>query len=206
MNKICILDYHSGNVASIANALIKLEINFTISNKKKDIIDASHYILPGVGSFPSAMEKINKILPIDIIQDQIFIEKKSIMGICVGMQVMCSFGYEFNKTKGLNWFKNEVKKISSENLPLPHIGWNGIKIKKNSKILEDILDYQDFYFVNSYCVEQMEKEKDIIVATTNYGNDFLSIIEKENILGVQFHPEKSQKNGLKILRNFFKLY
>jgi len=89
---------------------------------------------------------------------------------------------------------------------LPHIGWNGIKIKKNSKILEDILDYQDFYFVNSYCVEQMEKEKDIIVATTNYGNDFLSSIEKENILGVQFHPEKSQKNGLKILRNFFKLY
>ena len=206
MNKICILDYHSGNVASIANALIKLEINFTISNKKKDIIDASHYILPGVGSFPSAMEKINKILPIDIIEDQIFIEKKSIMGICVGMQIMCSYGYEFNKTKGLNWFKNEVKKISSENLPLPHIGWNGIKIRKKSKILEDILDYQDFYFVNSYCVEQMEKEEDIIVATTNYGNDFLSIIEKENILGVQFHPEKSQKNGIKILRNFFKLY
>jgi glutamine amidotransferase len=206
MNKICFLDYHSGNVASIANVLTKLEINFTISNKKKDIIDASHYILPGVGSFPSAMEKINKILPIDIIEDQIFIKKKSIMGICVGMQVMCSFGYEFKKTKGLNWFKNEVKKINSENLPLPHIGWNSIKIKKKSKILENIIDYQDFYFVNSYCVEQTEKEKNIIVATTNYGNDFLSIIEKENILGVQFHPEKSHKNGIKILRNFFKLY
>lgn len=206
MNKICILDYHSGNVASIANILIKLEINFIISNKKEDIIDASHYILPGVGSFPSVMEKINKILPIDIIEDQIFIEKKSIMGICVGMQVMCSYGYEFKKTKGLNWLNNEVKKISSENLPLPHIGWNSIKIKKKSKILDDIMDNQDFYFVNSYCVEQIEKEKNIIVATTNYGKDFLSIIEKENILGVQFHPEKSQKSGMKILRNFFKLY
>ena len=179
---ICILDYGSGNVMSVLNAFLSLGYNATISNQNNKIINSSHIVLPGVGSYGSSMEKL-----------------KQKLGICVGMQLLSDFGNEFKNTKGLGWIQGHVDKINTKK-KLPHIGWNKIKILKNSKLLDKINDKMYFYFVHSYRYN-CKNEKNII-ANTEYDSFFPSIINLKNIFGVQFHPEKSQKAGLLLLKNF----
>ena len=191
--KVCILDYGSGNVGSVYNLLNRLNYNVKISNNPLDIKNSSHLILPGVGAFGKSIEKIKIKIPINLLEEEVKINKKPFLGICVGMQVLADKGFEFGENDGLGWIKGTVEKIKAK--VLPHIGWNDIKIKKQSPIFLNLKDSENFYFVNSYAFKV--SDKNFIISETSYGNTFCSAVQKDNIFGVQFHPEKSQKAGQK---------
>ncbi len=200
MTNVCILDYGSGNVKSVFNLLKYLNIKSIISNNPEKIKKSTHIILPGVGSFGKSMAKIKKKLPIKILEKEVLNKKKPFLGICVGMQILADHGEEFGNHKGLGWIPGKVKKLQSK--ILPHIGWNEINIKKKNKILEDLID-KNFYFVNSYHFEV--NDKSLVCAETTYGKKFCSVVCKDNIIGVQFHPEKSQIAGKSLIKNFIRL-
>lgn len=201
--KICILDYKSGNVQSVFNMMIMLTPKVVISNQIKDIISATHIVLPGVGAFGSSMKKIKNNIPLNVLEKEVFAKNKPFLGICVGMQVLAERGYEFGEHKGLGWIPGNIEKMDVNNLPLPHIGWNNINIVQKTPLTEQLDNNQDFYFVHSYIFK--EKRKENVIAKTEYGKEFNSIISKNNIFGVQFHPEKSQKAGKILLKNFINL-
>jgi glutamine amidotransferase len=203
MSKICILDYGIGNIFSLKNILKKNDIHFTYSRKKKDILNATHLILPGVGSFDVAIKKLSESIPINFLNNEVLKKKKPILGICVGMQIMAKNGYENVLTSGLGWIEGSVKIIDSKKLPLPQVGWNNLlHTRKKSDIMSGI-EKKDFYFLNSYYFDVMNKKN--VIAYSSYGIKFPSVIQKNNIVGVQFHPEKSQKAGLQLIKNFIKL-
>ena len=199
--KICIVNYGCGNTKSIENALKFLGYNAFISNQVKDIKKSTHLILPGVGSFSNAMAKIKLNLNLKIIEKEVLEKNKPILGICVGMQIMSSYGFEFKKTKGLNWIDGSVVKMKNKPNIVPEVGWNNliIHLKKN-KLFERIDERDYFYFVHSFNFKTLKKKE--ILASTNYNDKFTSIVYKKNIVGVQFHPEKSQSSGLRLLKNF----
>lgn len=203
MKDVCILDYGSGNTRSVYNLVASISQNVTISNTISDIENASHIILPGVGSFGSSMAKIKQLIPMSELSTFIFQHKKPFLGICVGMQVLADIGFEFEKNDGLGWIPGSIDKIKCKDLPLPHVGWNDIQIVKDSVLLNGIDDGSDFYFVHSYVFSPVDKE--VIVATTTYGETFCSMVERENIFGVQFHPEKSHVAGRKLMKNFLSI-
>jgi len=197
MIKVCILDYGSGNVRSVQNLLQHLKVKSTISNKNSVIQKSTHIILPGVGAFGESIKKLKKKIDLKFLEKQVLINKKPFLGICVGMQLLADIGEEFGIHSGLGWIKGKVVKIKSK--ILPHIGWNEINIKKKNIIFNE-LNEKDFYFVNSFHFNV--KDKNLILANTQYGNRFCSVVNKDNIYGVQFHPEKSQNNGKQIIKNF----
>ena len=199
---ICIIDFESGNIASISNVLEKLKLNYCISNKNEDIEKATHLILPGVGSFAVAMTKLKKNIDISFLEKEVLVKKKPILGICVGMQIMADVGNEFGSTKGLGWIAGSVDLIDSKGASLPHIGWNEVKFKNDNNFFDKIETGHDFYFVNSYYFNLKSSEN--MIASTEYGIRFPSAINKENLFGVQFHPEKSQKFGRQLILNFIK--
>ena len=199
--KVCVLDYGSGNVASVYNLINRLGYDIKVSNKAEDIKKSSHLILPGVGAFGSSVEKIKNNISIELLSDEVKVKKKPFLGICVGMQVLAEKGLEFGSHEGLGWIEGTVEKINAK--VLPHVGWNNIEMKKNSPIFSNIKNASDFYFVNSYALKV--KDNNIIIAETTYENTFCSAVQKENIFGVQFHPEKSQKVGQDIIDNFLKV-
>ena len=198
---ICIIDYGCGNTTSIKNSLKYLGYKVLISKKISDIKKSTHLILPGVGSYSNAIDKVKKNINIKIINDEIYRKKKPILGICVGMQIMSDYGLEFKKSNGLKWINGKVIKLSNKPNIVPQIGWNNLKIiEKKNKLFKNIDGNDFFYFVHSYkfCL----KSKKELMASTDYNETFSSVINKENIIGVQFHPEKSQSSGLKLLKNF----
>lgn len=202
MTKVCILNYGSGNVKSVFNLFSSLISNVKISNEIEAIKNASHIVLPGVGAFEPAMKNIKKYIPLDILENEVLTKKKPFLGICIGMQVMATNSFEFGENLGLNWIPGTVSKLSSGNYPLPHIGWNNLSFNQKNQILDGINEDLDFYFVHSYKYELINKN--FLLATTEYGENFSSIVNKENIYGVQFHPEKSQIAGKKLISNFLK--
>jgi len=197
MPKVCIIDYKSGNIQSIKAALDILNISYVVSNRDEKINESSHLILPGVGSYKSAMLKLNNNINLQNLSNQVLKKKKPILGICVGMQIFSSFGYEFYKSEGLNWIPGTVEKLET-NFTLPHIGWNTVHIVKDNKLF--LNQDSEFYFLNTFSFRC--KNENHILGKTLYEKEFLSIINKDNIYGVQFHPEKSQVNGLNLLKNF----
>jgi len=208
---IAIIDYGSGNLRSAAKALEVANKNLNVNSKivitsDPEVIKKSNkIILPGQGSFRDCFLGIKKINGlIDTLNDFVLVQKKPIFGICVGMQLFAKIGYESEETKGFGWIDGVVKKINNINktLKLPHMGWNQIEFKKDFLLFSGIENKSHMYFVHSY--EFLTKEKNCIVATTNYGNSIIVAVAKDNIFGTQFHPEKSQKNGLKLLENFIK--
>ena len=208
---ISVIDYGSGNLKSAAKALetaannINLSSKITVTSDPKKIIKSDKIVLPGQGSFRDCYLGIKKIPELHETLNEFVLEKKKpILGICVGMQLFAKTGYESQETKGFGWIDAEVRKINNMNkkLKLPHMGWNEIELKKDCFLFSNIKNKSHVYFIHSY--EFMAKEKDCVIATTNYGNSIIASIEKENIIGTQFHPEKSQKNGLIILENFLK--
>jgi len=208
---IAVIDYGSGNLKSAAKALETAANNINASSKivvtsDPTIIKKSDKIvLPGQGSFRDCYLGIKKISGLeDALNEFVLVKKKPIFGICVGMQLFAKIGYEFQETKGFGWIDAIVKKINNINktLKLPHMGWNQIEFKKDCDLFFGLENKSHMYFVHSY--ELITKQKDCVVATTNYGNQIIVAIGKDNIFGTQFHPEKSQKNGLKILENFLK--
>ena len=208
---IAIIDYGSGNLRSAAKALeaanksVNTNSKIVITSDPDVIKKANKVILPGQGSFRDCylgIKKINGL--IDTLNDFVLVQKKPIFGICVGMQLFAKIGYESEETKGFGWIDGVVKKINNINktLKLPHMGWNQIEFKKDFLLFSGIENKSHMYFVHSY--EFLTKQKDCIVATTNYGNSIIVAVAKDNIFGTQFHPEKSQKDGLKLLENFLK--
>ncbi len=210
--KIAIIDYETGNLKSVSKALelasnnVLKRSNIEVINSAKALNNFDKVVLPGQGSFKQCFQSLNSIHGIlDELTDFVMFKKKPILGICVGMQLFATFGDEDGGSDGLGWIGGEVKKINLKDLSLklPHMGWNNIQISSNSKLLNGINNDSHFYFVHSYSFDVDEKK--YISATTNYSIEIVSAIEKENIFGTQFHPEKSQANGIKILENFIKI-
>jgi len=206
---ISVIDYGSGNLKSAAKALETTANNINTSSKivvtsdPKTIKESDKIVLPGQGSFRDCYLGIKKIPGLNETLNEFVLEKKKpILGICVGMQLFAKTGYESQETKGFGWIDAEVRKINNMNkkLKLPHMGWNEIELKKDCFLFSNLENKSHMYFVHSY--ELITKQKDYVVATTNYGRPIAAAVAKENIFGTQFHPEKSQKNGLKILENF----
>ena len=196
---VCILDYGSGNIGSLANMLSTLKVDYVISNASLDINNASHIILPGVGSFSSTVKKINNLIDLNCIKKNILDYKKPFLGICVGMQILATRGSEFVQSDGLDIIPGYVKKIDTK-LILPHIGWNNIEFSSDNKLFKNIPNFADFFFLNSY--HFVPNDNEVCIAKTNYEIDFCSVINFKNIYGVQFHPEKSQIYGKILLKNF----
>ena len=208
---ITVIDYGSGNLKSAAKALetaannINVKSKIIVTSDPSVIKKSNKVILPGQGSFRDCYFGIKKISGlVNALNEFVLVKKKPIFGICVGMQLFAKIGYESQETKGFGWIDAAVKKINNINktLKLPHMGWNQIEFKKDFALFSGLENKSHMYFVHSY--ELTTKQKDCIVATTSYGNQIIVAVAKENIFGTQFHPEKSQKNGLKILENFLK--
>ncbi len=206
---VTIVDYKSGNISSVINSFKEVaqnKVKIGVTSDLNKIKSSDKVVLPGQGSFKSCIDALNKINGlIETLNDFAINNKKPLLGICVGLQMFADVGYEETETKGLGWIPGKVTKIDNQNgkYKLPHIGWNEINIMKDSKILKDVKDKSHMYFVHSY--EFVPEDKKVISATTDYSSNIVCSVEKENIFGTQFHPEKSDKFGLKIIDNFISL-
>ena len=207
--KISIVDYKSGNISSVINSfkeVAKDKVNIEVTSDIVKIKSSDKVVLPGQGSFKSCIDALNSIDGlVDTLTEFSIDNKKPLFGICVGLQMFADIGYEETETKGLGWVPGKVSKIDNQNgkYKLPHIGWNEINIIKESKIFKGIESNSHMYFVHSY--EFIPNDKNVISATTDYSSNIVCSVEKENIFGTQFHPEKSDKLGLKIIDNFLNI-
>ena len=206
---VTIVDYNSGNISSVINSfkeVAKEKVNIEVTSDLEKIKSSDKVVLPGQGSFKSCIEALNGIKGlVDTLNEFAINSKKPLLGICVGLQMFADIGYEETETKGLGWISGKVSKINNQNnkYKLPHIGWNEINILKGNKIFKDIENNSHMYFVHSY--EFIPNDKSVTAATTDYSSNIVCAVEKENIFGTQFHPEKSDKIGLKIIDNFINL-
>jgi len=206
---VTIVDYNSGNISSVINSFTEVAkgtVNLEVTSDLNKIKSSDKVVLPGQGSFKSCIDALNSINGLsDTLSEFVMIDKKPLFGICVGLQMFADVGYEETETKGLGWITGKVSKIDNKNgkYKLPHIGWNQINIVKDSKIFKDVENNSHMYFVHSY--ELIPEDKNVISATTDYSSNIVCSVEKENIFGTQFHPEKSDKIGLKIIDNFINL-
>ena len=206
---VTIVDYKSGNISSVINSfkeVAKNKVNIKVTSDLNEIKSSDKLVLPGQGSFKSCIDGLKNINGmIDVLNEFVINNKKPLFGICVGLQMFANIGYEEKETEGLGWIPGKVSKIDNQKgkYKLPHIGWNQINILKNSKILKGVEKNSHMYFVHSY--EFIPEDKNVISATTNYSSNIVCSVEKENIFGTQFHPEKSDKLGLKIINNFISL-
>ena len=206
---VTIVDYNSGNISSVINSfkgVAKDKVNIEVTSDLNKIKSSDKVILPGQGSFKSCVDALNNINGlVETLNDFAISKKKPLLGICVGLQMFADIGYEETETKGLGWISGKVSKIDNQNgkYKLPHIGWNEIDIIKHSRIFLGIENKSHMYFVHSY--EFVPEDKNVISATTDYSSNIVCSVEKGNIFGTQFHPEKSDKIGLKIINNFINL-
>ena len=206
ISKTIIIDYGSGNLQSVFNAIETIKEpsqSVQISNNPHDLKSATHIILPGVGAFGDCIASLKSISGmVEELQTQVLKNKKPFLGICVGMQLLADFGFEYGKHSGLGFVAGNVIEIDNQNnsLKVPHIGWNDISIKKPHPILDGIKNGEHFYFVHSF--HFVPHNQNEVIATVNYGTDTTAIIAKENIIATQFHPEKSSDAGLMLLKNF----
>ena len=203
---VTIVDYGSGNINAITNIYELLKIPFSVASKPNEIEDAERIILPGVGSFDHCMGKLNNSGLKQVLNRKVIIDKIPVLGICIGLHLMASESEE-GVLSGLGWIQGKVRKFDESKLSfkpkLPHMGWNSIQVKTNTELFKGVNQEHGFYFIHSYYIE-LENKKDIMTIT-NYETDFVSGINKSNIYAVQFHPEKSHSNGMKLLQNFSKL-
>ena len=206
---VTIVDYQSGNISSVINSFTEVakgKVKLEVTSDIKKIKSSDKIVLPGQGSFKSCVDSLNSISGlVETLKEFAIINNKPLLGICVGLQMFADVGYEETETKGLGWIPGKVSKINNQNgkFKLPHIGWNQINSVKDSKIFKDIENNSHMYFVHSY--EFIPEDKSIIAATTDYSSKVVCAAEKENIFGTQFHPEKSDKIGLRIIENFIAL-
>ena len=206
---VTIVDYKSGNISSVINSfkeVAKGKVKIEVTSDLKKISSSDKVVLPGQGSFKSCIDALNTINGlVETLNDFALNNKKPLLGICVGLQMFADVGYEETETKGLSWISGKVSKINNQNgkYKLPHIGWNEVNIVKDSKIFKNVKNNSHMYFVHSY--EFIPNDKSVISATTDYSSNHVCAVEEENIFGTQFHPEKSDKTGLKIIDNFISL-
>ena len=200
---IVIINYEMGNIASVQNALNKIGKESIISNDYNEINSATHLILPGVGAFGDGMKKLETLGLVDILRTKIMVDKTPLLGICLGMQLLAEKSYEKGEHEGLGIIKGKVMGFLGNDERIPHVGWNNIKVEKDSILLKGIEDLC-FYFVHSYYFA-CENNQDI-ASSCQYERTFTSHIENQNIFATQFHPEKSQASGLQLLSNFCQLH
>lgn len=195
---IAIIDYDLGNTASVGSALALLGYHFKISRQKEILEAADCLILPGVGAFNEAMAKLNEYGLIPILNQLVLEKKRPIIGICLGMQLLATDSYENGYTKGFNWIEGSVVKLNhSSGVKIPHVGWNDISFNP-APMFARLPVNPDFYFDHSYHFRAVDSS--VVKATAQYGDSLVAVIKKEHIIGIQFHPEKSSRNGLKLLR------
>jgi glutamine amidotransferase len=199
---IVIVDYGLGNIFSVVNAFEAIGCPVYVSNKNEDLQKAEGIVLPGVGAFGDGIKNLKNLGLVDTLHEQVIDNGKPFLGICLGMQLMARDSYEGDYHEGLRWLPASVKKlvVNDPNLKLPHMGWNEINIKLKDPLFLGIEGDFNFYFVHSY--HMVCDDPKIISATCNYGIEFTAAVQSDNIFGMQFHPEKSHKNGLQLLRNF----
>ncbi len=204
-SKLVIVNYGMGNLNSVKRAMSKLPVNAVISSKPEDIAECDKIILPGVGHFGKAMSNLKELGLLDVLNESVLVKKKPILGICLGMQLMAKTSEE-GDSLGLGWFDGEIVKFNvSDSLKykVPHMGWNQVVIKKESPLMKDLPEPKEFYFVHSYHFKT-EHQSDVL-NESEYDYKFVSALEKDNIFGVQYHPEKSHDTGAKLLKNFIEL-
>jgi len=204
LNCVGVLDYGIGNITSIMNALSYLDIDRLRVTAASKLGQCSHLILPGVGAFANGM---NKLLSSDLhseLMGEVVDKGKPILGICLGMQMLSDVSFEFGIHDGLGLIHGQVIELESRKLgfPLPHIGWSEVRSDSDLVLLSGIESVADFYFLHSF---HMQPKGDVATATSNHGVDFVAAVESGNVFGTQFHPEKSQRNGLALLKNFSKV-
>lgn len=205
MQKVTIVDYGMGNLFSVIRALEQIKVPSVISSDPEQILQAEKLILPGVGHFAKAMENLGRLNLIDPLNEAVLIKKTPILGICLGMQLM-ALNSEEGDVKGFGWYDASVKKLHVQNplkYKIPHVSWNTLHASKQSKLLENIDLSSEFYFVHSFQVKLNDPTDEL--TSTAYEESFTSSIEKNNIFGVQFHPEKSYDAGHQMLKNFINL-
>ena len=197
---VAIIDYGMGNVQSVQKALTAINVESIITDEAEVIAKCSHIILPGVGSFKKAMENLHAKGLVTILTKEVKEKKKRFLGICLGMQLLAEKGFEDGETNGLGFIEGSVQRIPDNNLPTTHIGWNNINVK-NNKYFSTVRD-NNFYFVHSFCLQPANPSD--VAATVEYGCEITAAVLRDNVFGTQFHPEKSQIEGLEILKNFLK--
>ncbi len=197
---IAIVDYGAGNIFSVKNAMDYLGLPAELTSKADDIRNADGIILPGVGAFPWAMNMLTKSGLVEVIKEEAV--KKPFLGICLGMQLIFSKGYEFEETDGLGLIDGQVRLMTPEGLSIPHIGWNKLEKNRECALLNGLDDDEYVYFVHSYAAECADED---VAAYCEYGKRVTALVNRGNVYGAQFHPEKSGKTGLKILSNFAEL-
>ena len=202
--KVSIIDIGISNIFSIKSSIESLGYSVKCTRDPKDLNNTDKIILPGVGSFNTAMDKIKKYNFSESLYENVITKKKYFLGICVGMQILANKGFEMGECKGLSYIDAEVKNLSDLgcNLQIPHVGWNHIKFTENT-ISKNIPQNSDFYFIHSFAMDKVDQT--YVKGITNYGIKVVSIINKENIFGTQFHPEKRSKNGRILLKNFLEI-
>lgn len=205
MQNIVIIDYGMGNISSVKKQLERASVNVTVSNDSKVILNADKLILPGVGHFKKAMDNLNELGLIDVLNQKVIAQKTPVLGICLGMQLMADKSEE-GSASGLGWIEGEVvrmKVTDSLRYKIPHVGWNSIVQQKPSALNVHLEDDASMYFVHAYMF--VAKNEVDILHTTSYENAFTSAVSKDHIFGVQYHPEKSQDSGLQIFKNFIEI-
>lgn len=200
MTKMTIIDYGMGNLQSVRNALEYLGCDVQITDDPFIISSADALILPGVGAFGEAMNNLRNHDLIEPLRDAVLAKEKPLLGICLGMQLLANISEERGHHCGLSFIPGQVKAIRvTKNLRLPHIGWNGVLLRRPDPLFNDLLDGDAFYFVHSY---YFDCDPEWVVAVTDYGTDITAAVQRDHIFGVQFHPERSHKKGLHLLKNF----
>ena len=205
MPTIGLIDYGAGNFTSVFNALRYLGLNVTKIDMPAQMEQVSHLVLPGVGAFATVMRQLTRLHFVNTLRQQILEQGKPFLGICVGMQVLASLGREFEDCAGLDAIPGVVERIPTESsgLPLPHMGWNELQIEQTSPLFAGLPERPVFYFVHSYHLQPTYTAN--VLATCRYGTDLVAVVQNANIFGVQFHPEKSQRVGFQVLKNFLAL-
>lgn len=197
---IKIIDYGMGNIQSVKNAFELLNNKVEIINDPSSIRNADGIILPGVGAFGNAIKNLKELKLIGPLKEAVIDQKVPLLGICLGMQLLADKSEERGNNEGLSFISGEICKIPhKEGYRLPHVGWNDVTVKKKEPLFKNIIDKGSFYFVHSY---RFECDNEFVVATTNYGQNINAVVQKGNVFGVQFHPERSQRKGLHLINNF----
>ena len=202
MSNVVIVDYGLCNLDSITRAVEECGGKAKISDDPHDLRTATQIILPGVGAFPDAWRNLGERSLVEVMREQVIGEGIPFLGICLGMQLMATHGHEGETSEGLGWIDGEVVRLEprGDDRRIPHIGWNNIELVRESPLFRGISPDRDFYFVHSYHL--VCRDENQVVARTPYAGGFVSAVARDNIFGVQFHPEKSQKAGFQVLRNF----